>query len=78
MALTCFNAHASQYEASYDGDISDADKEDIQVIPDEVDHTQIKGSKPAETASIADKEVLKATNKEDCGQTSKPVEKNPA
>ena len=77
-ASTHFNAHASKDEASCDGDISDADEEDIEVVPDEVDDTQIEGSKPAETISIADKIVLKATNKEDGGQTLKPVDKNPA
>ena len=29
-ASTCFDAHASQEEASYDGDISDAEEEDIK------------------------------------------------
>ena len=32
-ALTRFNAHASQDEASYDGDVSDAE-DDIEVVPD--------------------------------------------
>ena len=75
-ASTCFNAHASQDEASYDDDISD-EEEDIEVVPDEVADTQIKGSKPAETISVADKEVPKATNKEDGSQTSKSAGKNP-
>ena len=48
-ASTRFNAHASQDKASYDGDISDAEENDIKVVPDEVDDTQIKGSKPVET-----------------------------
>ena len=74
-ASTHFNAHTSQDEASYDGDISDADEEDIEVVPDEVDDTQIKGLKPAEADTVADKEVSKATNKEDGGQTSKSTEK---
>ena len=77
-ASTCFNAHASQDEVSYDGDISDAEEEDIKVGPDEVDDTQIKALKPAETISVADKEVPKATNKEDGGQISKSADKNPA
>ena len=34
-----FDAHASQDEASYDGNISDAEEEDIEVVPDEVDDT---------------------------------------
>ena len=62
-ASTRFDAHASQDKASYDGNISDVDEEDIEVVPDEVDDTQIEGSKPDETISVADKEVLKATNK---------------
>ena len=43
-ASTHFNAHISQDEASYDGNISDADEEDIEVVPDKVDDTQIKAS----------------------------------
>ena len=38
-AYTRFDAHTSQDEASYNGDISDADEEDIEVVPDEVDDT---------------------------------------
>ena len=75
-ASTHFNARESPDEASYDGDISDAEEEDIKVVPDEVADTQVRGSKPAETVSIADKEVPKATNKEDGGQTSKSAGKN--
>ena len=62
-ASTCFDEHTSQDEASYDGDVSDADEEDIEVVPDEVGDTQIEGSKPAEADTVADKEVPKATNK---------------
>ena len=40
-ASTHFDAHTSQDEASYNGNISDADEEDIKVVPDEVDDTQI-------------------------------------
>ena len=76
-ASTHFDAHISQDEASYDGDVSDADEEDIKVVPDEVDDTQIKGSKPAEADTVTDKEVPKATNKEDGGQTSKSMDKKP-
>ena len=76
-ASTCFDAHASQDEASYDGDISDADEEDIKVVPDEVDDTHIEGSKPADADTVADKEVPKATNKEDGSQTSKSMDKKP-
>ena len=70
---TCFDAYASQDEASYDGDISDADEEDIKVVPDEVDDTQIEGSKPAEADTVTDKEVPK----EDGGQTLKSTNKKP-
>ena len=38
-ALTRFDAHASQNEASYDGDVSDAGEDDTKVVPDEVDYT---------------------------------------
>ena len=47
-ASTHFDTHTSQDEASYDGDISDADEEDIEVVPDKVDDTQIRGLKPVE------------------------------
>ena len=76
-ASTCFNAHVSQNEASYNGDVSDAE-EDIKVDPDEVDDTQIKGLKPVEADTITDKEIPEATNKEDGGQTSKSTDKKPA
>ena len=66
-ASTHFDAHVSQDKASYDGDISDAEEEDIEVVPDKVDDTQIEGSKPVEAYTIADKEVPEATNKEDGG-----------
>ena len=58
-ASTHFNAHTSQDEASYDGNVSDADEEDIKVVPDEVDDTQIKGAKPAEADTVADKKFQK-------------------
>ena len=74
---THFNAHTSQDEASYNGGISDADEEDIEVVPDEVDDTQIEGLKPAEADTVADKEVPKAPNKEDGSQTSKSMDKKP-
>ena len=77
-ASTCFDAHVSQDEASYNSDISDADEEDIKVVPDEVDDTQIKGSKPVEADTISDKEVPEATKKEGASQTSKSTDKKPA
>ena len=76
-ASTHFNAHTPQDEASYDGDVSDADEEDIKVVPDKVDDTHIKGLKPVEADTVADKEVPKATNKEDGGQTLKSTDKKP-
>ena len=54
---TCFNAHASQDEASYDGNALDAGEDDIKVVPDEVVDTQIESSKPVGAASATGKEV---------------------
>ena len=76
-ASTHFDAHTSQDEASYDGNVSNADEEDIEVVPDEVDDTQIKGFKPAEADTVAGKNAPKATNKEDGGQTLKSTDKKP-
>ena len=76
-ASTRFDAHTFQDEASYDGSISDADEEDIEVVPDRVHDTQIKRSKPAEAYTVAGKEIPKATNKEDGGQTLKSMDKKP-
>ena len=56
-ASTRLNAHASQDEVSYDGKVSDAEKDDIEVVPDEVDDTQVESSKPVGTVSAVDKEV---------------------
>ena len=56
-ALTCFNTHASQDEASYDGDVSDAGEDDIKVVPDEVNGTQVKSSKTVGATSATGKEV---------------------
>ena len=56
-ASTHFDAHISQDEASYNGNVYDADEEDIEVVPDEVDDTQIEGLKPVEADTVADKEV---------------------
>ena len=75
--MTRFDAHASQDEASYDGDMSDTEEDDIEVVPDKVDDTQVKSSKPGEAVSAADKEVPKASNKGGGSQTSKSVDKNP-
>ena len=56
-ASTHFDAHVSQDEASYNCDVSDADEEDIKVVPDEVDDTQMESSKPVEADTTTDKEV---------------------
>ena len=56
-ASTRFNAHTSQAKASYDGNMSDAEEDDIEVVPDEIDDTQVKNSKPVGAVSAADKEV---------------------
>ena len=77
-ASTRFNTHASQDEASYNGNISDAEEEDIKVVPGEVDDTQIEGLKPIKAYTIADKEVPEATNEEDGVQTLKSMDKKPA
>ena len=76
-ASTHFDAHTSQDKASYNSDVSDADEEDIKVVPDEVDDTQIEGLKPVEANTVTDKEVPKATNKEDGSQTLKSTDKKP-
>ena len=76
-ATTCFNAHTSQDEASYDGDISEADGEDVEVIPDKVDDAQTQGSKLAGADTLPDSEGQEATNKEDDGKTSKHAGKKP-
>ena len=70
-ATTHFDAHTSQDEASYNGDISKVDKED------EVDDTQIEGLKPVGADTLANNEGQEATNKEDDGQTLKPTDKKP-
>ena len=76
-ATTCFDAHMSQDEASYDGNISEVDKEDVEVVPDEVDDAQIEGLKPAGADTLANNEGQEVNNKEDNGQTSKPTDKKP-
>ena len=74
-ATTHFNAHTSQDEASYDGNISEVDEEDVEVVPDEVDDAQIEGSKPAGADTLADHEGQEVTNKEDGSQILKPQDK---
>ena len=74
-ATTHFDAHMSQDEASYDGDISKVDEEDSEVVPDKVDDAQIEGLKPAGADTLTNNEGQEVTNKEDDGQTSKPTDK---
>ena len=74
---THFNTHTSQDEASYDGDISEADGEHVKVIPDEVDDAQTEGSKLAGADTLPDNEGQEATNKEDDGKTLKHTDKKP-
>ena len=72
-----FNAHTSQDEASYDGDISKADKEDVEVVPDKVDDAQTEGLKPAGADTLPENEGQEATNKEDDDRTSHHTDKKP-
>ena len=76
-ATTHFDAHTSQDEASYDGDISKVDEEDVEVVPDEVEDAQIEGSKPAGADTLPSNEGQEATNKEDDGKTLKLTDKKP-
>ena len=75
-ATTCFNAHTSLDKASYDGNISKVDEEDVEVVPDEVDNVQIEGSKPAGADTLSDNKRQEVTNKEDDGKTSNPQIRN--
>ena len=76
-ATTHFDAPMSQDKESYDGDISEVDEEDAEVVPDKVDDVQIEGSKPAGANTLANNEGQEETNKVDDGQTSKPTDKKP-
>ena len=64
-ATTYFDAPASQDEASYDGNISKVDEEDIDIVPDKVDDAQIHN------------EGQEVTNKEDDSQTLKLTDEKP-
>ena len=75
-ATTHFDA-PSQDEESYDGDISEVDEEDAQVVPDREEDAQMEGLKPAGADTLEDNEGHEETNKEDDGQTSKPADKKP-
>ena len=76
-ATTCFDAPTSQDEVSYDGDISEVDEEDTEVVPDKENDAQIEGSKPAGADTLTNNEGQEETNKEDDGQTSKLADKKP-
>ena len=71
------NAPTSQDEESYDGDLSEVDKEDAEVVPDEEDDAQVEGLKPAGADTLTDTEGQEETNKEDDSQTSKLADKKP-
>ena len=76
-AITRFDAHTYQDEASYDGNIFKVDKEDVEVVSDEADDAQTEGSKLAGADTLPDNEGQEVTNKEDDGKTSKPTDKKP-
>ena len=76
-ATTHFNAPTSQEKESYDGDISEVDEDDAEVIPCEENDAQMEGSKPAGADTLADNEGQEETNKEDGSQTAKPADKKP-
>ena len=76
-AATHFDAITSQDKKSYDGDVSEVDKEDAEVIPDEAEDSPIKTSKPAGDDKLPDNEGQDETNKEDGDQTAKSGDKKP-
>ena len=73
-ATTRLEAPTSQDEESYDGDMSEVDEEDVEVVPDKEDDAQMEGLKPAGADTLADNEE---TNKKNDGQISKPADKKP-
>ena len=56
--------------------MSDAGEDDIEVVPDKVDDTQVESLKQVGAPSATGKEVQKAANKSSGGQTSKSADKN--
>ena len=54
-ASACFDVPASRDEASYYGDMSNAEEDDIKVIPDEVNDTEAESLEPAEVVPKAGK-----------------------
>ena len=77
-ASSCFDVPASRDEASYDGDVSDAGEDDIEVIPDEVGDALAGSSGPVKATSAVAREVQKTLDKSDGSQTSKSAGKNKA
>ena len=76
-ATTHFDAPTLKDEESYDGNISEVDEEDTEVVPDEEGDAQMEGLKPAGADTLTDNEGQEETNKEHDGQTSKPADKKP-
>ena len=76
-AATCFDVPTSQDEKSYDGDVSEVDEEDAEVIPDEEDDTQVETSKPTRDNALQDNEGQEEINKKDDNQTAKSGDKKP-
>ena len=76
-ATTHFDAPTSQDEESYDGNISEVDEEDAEVVLDKEDDAQMEVSKAAGADTLTDNEGQEETNKEDDGQTLKPADKKP-
>ena len=76
-AATHFNAHTSQEEESYHGNISKVEEEDAEVVPDEADDASIKTSNLAGDDKLLDNEDQGKNNKEDEDQTAKSGDKKP-
>ena len=75
--LPRFDAQTSQDEESYDGDVSRVDKQDVELVPDEEDGTQLKTLNPAGDDMLPNKEGQEEANKNG-DQTAKPADKKPA
>ena len=56
--------------------MSDAKEDDIEVVPNEADDTQVGSSKPEGAVSAADEEVQKTSDKSGGGHISKSADKN--
>ena len=77
-AATHFDATASQDKESYDGDVSEENEEDAQVISDKAYGVLIKTLKSAGADTLPDNEGQEANNEGDRDQTAKPKGKKPA